>query len=113
MILAHLRKFDFRFSKIQTELRKVHERLSAIELTLVDLRRKVVSIEEAIVHTNVHVESVLDRIERRQPEIIRIRQCRPISPARHSWDSFFDNIVATDDFMPDHDQPTAQRRRSL
>lgn len=49
----------------------------------------------------------------RQVEIVKIGRSRLISPAGHSWDEFFDDAPASDDFMSARAQPTTQERDSF
>lgn len=44
-------------------------------------------------------------------EIVKLGQSRLISPAGHSWDSFFDGPGASEDFMRDRNQPEPQSRQ--
>jgi antitoxin VapB len=46
-------------------------------------------------------------------EIIKIGNARLISPAGHSWDSFFDGPLVSDDFMTERVQPEAEEREPL
>ncbi len=46
-------------------------------------------------------------------EITVIGETRVISPQNKSWDSWFDDTPASDDFMNDREQPTVQERESF
>ena len=49
----------------------------------------------------------------KEVEIVVIGNSRVITPKNKSWDSWFDSAPASDDFMPDRDQPMAQERESF
>ena len=49
----------------------------------------------------------------REVDIIALGNKRLIVPAGDSWDSWFDGVRISDDFMQDRDQPTDQLRESL
>jgi len=49
----------------------------------------------------------------REVDIVAIGNMRVITPAGSSWDSWFDDLCATEDFMADRDQPNDQERESL
>ena len=46
----------------------------------------------------------------RQVEITKIGRSRLITPADQSWDSFFDGLRVSDDFMAEREQPAPQER---
>jgi predicted RNase H-like HicB family nuclease/virulence-associated protein VagC len=48
-----------------------------------------------------------------QVEIVKVGSSRLISPAGHSWDTFFDGPGASDDFMRERTQPEAEARDAL
>jgi antitoxin VapB len=48
-----------------------------------------------------------------QVEIVRIGRSRLISPAGHSWDTFFEGPPVSDDFMVEHGPPKTGSRGSL
>ncbi|MGV6816505.1 MAG: type II toxin-antitoxin system VapB family antitoxin [Thiotrichales bacterium] len=45
--------------------------------------------------------------------IIAVGNKRIITPAKESWDDWFDNPQVTDDFMSEREQPADQTRDSL
>ena len=45
--------------------------------------------------------------------IIAVGNSRLISPVEESWDVWFDEMSATDDFMIDREQPETQQREPL
>ena len=45
-----------------------------------------------------------------QAEIVKAGRSRPISPAGHSWDAFFDGLEASDNFLRERVQPEAKAR---
>jgi antitoxin VapB len=48
-----------------------------------------------------------------QVEIIKLGRSRVISPAGKLWDEFFDGPRASEDFMPERQQPAAEEREPL
>ena len=47
-------------------------------------------------------------------EIIRIGECRLITPVGKRWDSFFEHVpAASDDFMAEREQPEPEERPAL
>jgi antitoxin VapB len=49
----------------------------------------------------------------KEVEIVVVGSCRIITPANHTWDSWFDSAPASDDFMADREQPSLQERAPL
>lgn len=49
----------------------------------------------------------------RQVEIVKVGRSRLISPAGHSWDTFFDGPEAGDDFMRERVQPEVEACEAL
>jgi antitoxin VapB len=49
----------------------------------------------------------------RHVEITKVGRSRIISPANHSWDSFFDGPGVSEDFMMERGEPPAQKREPL
>jgi len=49
----------------------------------------------------------------RQVEITKIGHSRLISPDDRSWDIFFEGPTASDDFLPERQQPKAENRERL
>jgi len=49
----------------------------------------------------------------KEVEIVAIGNTRIITPAGQSWDDWFDNRLATDDFMSVREQPEDQQREDL
>lgn len=47
----------------------------------------------------------------KQVDIVAIGRARLIAPAGESWDSWFDDIGVSDDFMAHRDQPTVGQER--
>jgi len=45
--------------------------------------------------------------------IIALGNSRLVSPLKQSWDLWFDETGATDDFMSDREQPQTQQREPL
>ena len=46
-------------------------------------------------------------------EIVVVGNSRIITPANHTWDSWFDSPTVSDDFMTDREQPALQERESF
>ena len=46
-------------------------------------------------------------------DIVKLGRARLITPEGESWDAWFDHEGASDDFMPDREQPADQDRESL
>jgi len=46
-------------------------------------------------------------------EIKKIGRSRLISPAGQSWDAFFDRQDASEDFLPERNQPKPDKRERL
>lgn len=46
-------------------------------------------------------------------EITAVGQSRIITPAGLSWDAWFDGPEVSDDFMPERDQPSDQKREGF
>ena len=46
-------------------------------------------------------------------EIVVVGNTRIIAPANQTWDSWFEEPTASDDFMSDREQPALQKRESL
>jgi antitoxin VapB len=46
-------------------------------------------------------------------DVIAVGRTRIISPAGESWDSWFNGLGVTNDFMSDRDQPEPQERESF
>jgi len=46
-------------------------------------------------------------------DIVAIGNTRIITPAGESWDQWFDGPAASDDFMPNREQPAEQKRKAL
>jgi antitoxin VapB len=46
-------------------------------------------------------------------DIIKLGRARLITPVGESWDLWFDRKGASEDFMPDREQPEQQERDSL
>lgn len=46
-------------------------------------------------------------------EIVVVGNTRIIAPSNQTWDSWFEEPVASDDFMSDREQPALQERESL
>lgn len=46
-------------------------------------------------------------------DIVKVGNTRIITPVGETWDSWFDGIDVTDDFMCDRDQPIEQDRETL
>ena len=46
-------------------------------------------------------------------DIVKVGRSRVITPAGESWDVWFDHPGVSDDFMPDREQPGAQKREPL
>ncbi|GLU28311.1 type II toxin-antitoxin system VapB family antitoxin [Brucella sp. NBRC 12950] len=46
-------------------------------------------------------------------DIVAVGRTRIIAPAGEAWDSWFEGIEPTSDFMSDRDQPTSQEREAL
>jgi len=46
-------------------------------------------------------------------DIIKLGKARLITPAGEGWDSWFDGIGVSDDFMCDREQPESQQRESF
>ena len=46
-------------------------------------------------------------------EIVALGNTRIISPIGQCWDTWFDEAIATEDFMKEREQPTLQKRESL
>ncbi len=47
----------------------------------------------------------------KQVDIVAIGRARLIAPAGESWDSWFDDVGVSDDFMADRDQPSVGQAR--
>ncbi len=46
-------------------------------------------------------------------DIVKLGRARLITPAGESWDVWFERKGVSEDFMPERDQPTLQKRDSL
>jgi antitoxin VapB len=46
-------------------------------------------------------------------DVIAVGNTRIITPAGESWDSWFDSLEVTTDFMAEREQPEDQRRESF
>ncbi|QWK80824.1 type II toxin-antitoxin system VapB family antitoxin [Ochrobactrum sp. BTU1] len=46
-------------------------------------------------------------------DIVAVGRTRIIAPAGEAWDSWFEGIEPTSDFMSDRDQPASQEREAL
>lgn len=46
-------------------------------------------------------------------DIVVLGKSRLITPAGESWDSWFDGLGVSDDFMPERDQPLQQERAAF
>lgn len=46
-------------------------------------------------------------------DIVAVGRTRIITPAGEAWDSWFDGVAATSDFMSDRDQPALQEREAF
>ena len=46
-------------------------------------------------------------------DIVKVGRSRVITPAGESWDEWFDHDGVSDDFMPEREQPGAQKREPL
>ncbi len=49
----------------------------------------------------------------KQVDIVIQGRARIITPAGESWDSWFDGVGVSDDFMANRDQPDAQEREAF
>lgn len=49
----------------------------------------------------------------KEVEIVVVGNSRIVAPVRQSWDSWFDSLPVSDDFMLDREQPMSQKRESL
>jgi antitoxin VapB len=49
----------------------------------------------------------------KEVEIVVLGDSRIITPKNKSWDSWFDSVPASDDFMVNRDQPVVQERESF
>ncbi len=47
----------------------------------------------------------------KQVDIVAIGRARVIAPAGESWDSWFDDVGVSDDFMANRDQPSIGQER--
>jgi len=47
----------------------------------------------------------------KQVDIVAIGRARLIAPAGESWDSWFDDVGVSDDFMANRDQPPVEQER--
>jgi antitoxin VapB len=46
-------------------------------------------------------------------DIVAVGRTRIIAPAGEVWDSWFDGLEATSDFMNERDQPASQEREAF
>lgn len=46
-------------------------------------------------------------------DVIAVGRTRIISPTGESWDSWFNGLAVTSDFMTDREQPESQERESF
>ncbi|EPE96337.1 type II toxin-antitoxin system VapB family antitoxin [Rhizobium grahamii] len=46
-------------------------------------------------------------------DIVAVGRARIITPAGEAWDSWFEELEATSDFMTERDQPALQEREAL
>ena len=51
--------------------------------------------------------------EVKKVDVITLGRARLIVPAGERWDSWFDTLDVTDDFMDDREQPQQQQRESF
>jgi antitoxin VapB len=49
----------------------------------------------------------------KEVEITKVGRSRLISPVGHSWDTFFDTVKVSDDFMKERTQPEPEKRDPL
>jgi antitoxin VapB len=52
-------------------------------------------------------------VDVKKVDIVAVGRTRIISPEGESWDSWFNGLQVTGDFMEDRNQPKAQERDSL